>query len=224
MPLVQTNISTVTGLNVLKALKNILGSGWTLDESDSVLWKSSPSAFPIGFSASDTTLVPAVKVGGSIIKPTMSSPAGGVISDSTTQLTVYTAPNGSVGIAIDAPQSGVVAPSIFILRNGNTNSAMPQDVGFSGGKNSTSRELISPMTASKISTSSVFHCNVAYNANSITLTQLADPFTGTALKDLYTLVSSTGSSGSLPLVVSNGSAKYIRVNFSGSSSVYFRYT
>lgn len=215
MALTQRTLSTVTASNILDALKSILGSGWTLDTENSVLWKSTPSAFPIGFFVDEKSSAAgvAVKSNGVIV---FSNTRSSFSSDSTC-ISVYSAPNGSVGVSISAPSTGIILPTMLILRNSNVNDAMARDMGFIA-THSAQKDILSPMSAKAYSISNGWNVNVLLYANSSTLTQLSDPYTGTALKDLFLSLSTTGSSS--PSVVANGNNRYVKCS---NTDIYLRY-
>lgn len=113
MAVLSAGVETVTPLNILKALKGLLGSSWTLDETNSTLWAPAPSSFPIGFVFDSNVMTVASKANGVNLKLS----CGIDISTlATAVVTAYTSPGGSVGVDI-SNDSGIRRPHIFILKN-----------------------------------------------------------------------------------------------------------
>lgn len=207
MAVLSAGVADVTPLNILKALKGLLGSSWTLDEANSTLWASAPSSFPIGFVFNSNVMTVASKANGVNLKLS----CGIDISTLTTAVvTAYTSPGGSVGVDV-SNDSGVRRPHVFILKNTNTNASVSSYLGLV--TNGTyDIELISPGDTYLFESDSAFNMYAVHNARTYTLVQLADPYTGTALKDIYALSSKLeNKTVEPPNILVNGSAKYVRL-------------
>lgn len=222
MSVLTANVGVPTKDGVLTALKNLLGSGWTYDADGEVVWRSSPSAFPVGIglitNSNSHYLVGVVKCDGAIVKPTTNYAL--LLPSSQSVLTVYISPNGSVGVSIrPSSETGVALPSVIIARNSSTSSTMPSDMVISSASSNT--VVLSPRVHSEINR--VPYINSMYGMNVCMLTQLVDPFVGAALKDVYGLLSHTGSSSTvLPPVLANGGQKYVCM-YRTSLNMYLRY-
>ncbi len=228
MAILTRSIENVTASTVLSALKSMLGTSWTLSEDGEILWKNTTSAFKIGFTTftnnNVTYLTVTVITNGAYLKIDQSRSENISSLTSGATVTVYTSPNGSVGVSI-TNSTGAQLPSLLIVKNSYTGSTMASDFGIAYSASGVS--VVSPGRPSALSVadSNGFRVVAIGNVESYALTQATDPITGYAAKDLYWLTAKEESdSTNPPNTLVNGSAKYIRINgSSASSSMYLRY-
>lgn len=215
------SVQTSSGLDILKAIKGLLKTGWTLDEETGTLWKDTPAAFPVGLttvaSGSSSYIAICVKdsSGATVAGSALSSSYN--ISSGAHYIWVYTSPNGSVGISINATSSGF-SPLIFTFaKNSNTDARLPTYIPCSNAAGNGNTTCLIPgsknsPTMPSISTTSNYGLNIA-------LCSAVDPYTGTALADVY--MTAVKTTASVPDFLSNGSYRFVRIG--GSGSFYLRY-
>lgn len=208
MGILTANLGVPTVTGVLTALKNLLGSGWTYNADEQAVWKSSPSAFPVGFAIHESHLTGAVKCNGVIVK---TSDGGIGLSDSPSKMTVYVSPNGSVGVTItESASTGFAWPKVLIARNSNTNQNKPFDLVLSA-TNGGNGQMLSPLRGAVFN--GIPQVTPVSGTDACVLTQLADPFVGVGLKDVYMLLSSYSSA---PDILSNSGQKYVQFNYNNT--------
>lgn len=227
MSVITTSVTTNSSLAILKVLKEMLKTGWTLDEENAILWKDSPAAFPVGIKAHTTSsteyIRPVVKgVDGNPYYSTSTTGVAYSFSNSSTvtyYISVYTSPNGSIAIGFST-SSKVIEPHLLIAKNSNTDSTKPTYIiyGFQASC------LLIPGISTIANTP---HLNVSYTsqfyAATWSLVNAFDMYTGTALADIYFLAARQESN--IPSVLVNGNNKYIKMfmQSSNASVMYMRY-
>ncbi len=232
MGITMATLSSSSGLDALKAMKNMLKTGWTLDEENQILWKDSPAAFPVGFASdrrANTTadcIHAVVKANdGSVIGRSTTSVSGLEIAPSDDNyLTLYTSPNGSLAFSISNTYAPM-PPELAIIKNGNTDATLPTYIPLTFQTVANINMLI-PGTKILNMTFPVLTNLSSAVCLRWALTQAAEPYTGTPANDFYWLSSYADTSTDPPLVLVSGSAKYVKM-YRGSTSVrggvYMRY-
>lgn len=227
-----TSFVTVTSaLDVLRALKNMLKTGWTLDEDHKVLWKDSPAAFPVGFACiTDSNdrwyIQPAVKnTQGALVSFTNTSYSCLIQSTfvgKTVRLAIYTSPGGSFAFGCSSNGTGLIIPHIEMLKNANTDPLNPTFFPFSDYGSNTREGLIPGVGTLYIQPSITMDSSV-FSSGSYCLINRLDIITNTLFDDAFWLANRPSGS-QLPDVLVLGNNRYVRVH-RGSTTVahYFRY-
>lgn len=224
MGYIAASVKTGDGLDILKAIKNILKTGWTLDEENEILWKDSPAAFPVGLGVStvgsNKYIAPVVKNGAGEVKYG-SSYAYAAISASALEYYIYlfTSPNGSIAISVSNSVSEQ-RPIFTFVKNGTTEPTLPTYIPAAYG-NATSNTLQCFIPGTNESASFASPENVFRGLN-MALCNAVDPYTGTAFSDLYFLAATAGDP---PRVLAYGSQRFIQFRTMGNAAkiFYLRY-
>ena len=226
MGIVTASVKTNSVIDILKTIKGMLKTGWTLDEENEILWKDSPAAFPVGLRKCTIN-------GGSFIGICVKNSAGTVtgfaassqtISVDTTvreyYLTLYTSPNGSLAISIDFNQNNEAVPVFAFIKNSNTNSTLP--TYFPSVRNPSAGGWINlvPGTDKTCNMPEIVVQSLGLN---YALVNIVDPYTSTAAVDLYALASKNASSA--PVILANGNQRFVRfyTSSNGNKCFYMRY-
>ena len=228
MSVITTSVTTNSSLAILKVLKEMLKTGWTLDEENAILWKDSPAAFPVGIKAHTASTTEYIRpvVKGADGNPYYSTSSTGVaysFSNSSTvtyYISVYTSPNGSIAIGFST-SSKVIEPHLLIAKNSNTDSTKPNHIMFCF-------QALGVLVPGISYIASVPYINVSYSSSAFyattwSLLNAFDMYTGTPLADVYFLAARQDSTN--PTVLANGNNKYIKMYMSagGSPVIYMRY-
>lgn len=218
-----TVINTNSVLDVLKALKGLLGTGWTLDEENVALWKDSPAAFPVGLikgiSGSSSYITVCCKdSAGNTVFVGNSSSFGYTVTSSVTdvRIWVFDSPNGSIAISL-----GEQNPIFGFIKNSNVDSSLPSYIPVCRKSGSYSYKYYYPGTNSSWLTNGF---PIGVIGTSEVLINMVYPYTSNVLTDFYMLVSTC--SDKPPLVLTNGSQKFIRFyyyNITSGAVYYMRY-
>lgn len=233
MGVITSSVTTNSGLDILKTLKEMLKTGWTLDEENQILWKDSPAAFPVGIWADSTystsnDYIQAIvkKPDGTPYKYDYSNGYAYYFSKNTKTthyISVYTSPNGSIGIGFGT-SSAVLQPRLLIAKNANTDSTKPQYTISSHGPSNNA--LFVPGIAESLNSLPSLDVSIggAFYSGTWSLVNAFDVYTGTALADVYYLAGRQDSTK--PTILTSGSNKYIRIYEHSNSTTahsYMRY-
>ena len=229
MSVITTSVTTNSSLAILRVLKEMLKTGWTLDEENKILWKDSPAAFPVGIKADTSSSMefirPVVK-GGNGTPYYSTSVSTGIAysfsnsSTATYYISVYTSPNGSIAIGFST-SSMVIRPQLLIAKNSNTDSTKPNHIMFCFQQSGVLVPGISYVA--DVPYLNVSYSSSAFYATTWSLLNAFDMYTGTSLADVYFLAARQDSTN--PTVLANGNNKYINMFMSTGSSplIYMRY-
>lgn len=227
MGFVKTAIKTNSALDILKAIKGLFKTGWTLDEENIVLWKDTPAAFPVGlcydiYASSSTTkyIQPCVKNAAGETKP----PKETLLSVSSTAIEyyigVYTSPGGSIFVDVSTETASTPSGLFGFIKNTATDPALPSYLPVYYKTTETCMCCQTPGTDAKCYVPAPDYLPLGLN---YTLCNAVDPYTGTAFTDLYFLAAKTSSEP--PLILTNGNYKFVRFRRynSNSRAFYLRY-
>lgn len=224
MGYITASVKTGDSLDILKAIKNMLKTGWTLDEENKILWKDSPAAFPVGLgvgtAGSNKCIVPVVKNGAGETEYGTSYTYGLIpASVSEYYLYLFTSPNGSIAISISNAVDEQ-RPCFAFVKNGNADPTLPTYMPAEYG-NSSSETLRCFIPGTNRSTFFASPENIPRGLN-MALCNAVDPYTGTAFSDLYFLAATVGDP---PRVLAYGSQRFIQFRMLGNTAkvFYLRY-
>lgn len=210
MGIVTASVKTNSVIDILKTIKGMLKTGWTLDEENGILWKDSPAAFPVGLRKITVNTSSYI---GICVKNSQGTVTGFTSSDqtytlSTTEqeyyLTLYTSPNGSLAISIDTNQNNEAVPIFAFIKNSNTNSTLPTYFPAVRQTSSIGWVSLTPGTDKTCNMPGIAVQNLGLN---YALVNIVDPYTSTAAVDLYALASKNTSSA--PLILANGNQRFV---------------
>lgn len=229
MGVAMTNIKTDSGLDVLKTIKGLLKTGWTLDEANRILWKDSPAAFPVGLQFVNSRIAICVK--DSANNTICCDDGYGIKIESGTKdyrVYVYTSPNGSIGISVHSLMVLERLNIVFIKSSINNEmhpSYTPVAACYSGNNGA---RMLFPGTTKGINLPYIYYPSDSYiyGNGGYTLLNIANPCTDTPANDFYVMGSkSTGISVYPPVIISSGTKKFIGLHMytSGSPIYYMRY-
>lgn len=231
MGLITSFVTVTSALDVLRALKNMLKTGWTLDEENKVLWKDSPAAFPVGFACiTDSNdrwyIQPAVKdTQGKLVSFSYGGYGALIQSASvgtTIRLGVYTSPGGSFAFGCSSDTTGLIIPNIEILKNANTDPLNPTFIPFFEYNNDYRRSLI-PGIGTDYYQPILSLSNTSCLSSTYCLINKVDIVTNTLFDGAFWLANCVSKSN-LANVLVLGNNRYIRVHRSSVSTAhYFRY-
>ena len=223
MGIVTASVKTNSVIDILKTIKGMLKTGWTLDEENGILWKDSPAAFPVGLRK--ITINTTTSCIGICVKNSQGTVAGStssgqtyVLNTSETEyyLTLYTSPNGSLAISIDANQNNEAVPIFAFIKNSNTNSTLPTYFPAIRTTSSASWICLVPGTDKICNMPGIALQSLGLN---YALVNIVDPYTSTVAVDLYALASKNTSSA--PLILANGNQRFVHFHTSGNDNKYY---
>ena len=226
MGYVTASVKTNSVLDVLKTIKGMLKTGWTLDEENQILWKDSPAAFPVGLgigtsgSSSNKYIMTVVKNGAGEAEYGTAYPYA-LINSSVSEyyLYLFTSPNGSIAISVSGNVSEL-GPCFAFIKNGNTNPTLPTYMPTEYGNSTTdSLRCFIPGTSKSVQVAGPYSTPRGLN---MALCNAVDPYTGTAFSDLYVLAATAGAP---PQVLAYGSQRFVLFRIMGSAApaFYLRY-
>lgn len=231
MGVITSSVTTNSGLDILKKLKDMLKTGWTLDEENKILWKDSPAEFPVGiicytYSSTDY-LKPVVKgsdgtlfyVSGNTSSCAAYNPYN--TATSTHYISVYTSPNGSIGVGFSTT-SRANELNLLIAKNSNIDSTKPQFIIYAFPTNNLLVPGFGYNLSSPVLTTS--YTSSAFYAATWSLTNAFDMYTGTALADVYHLAGRQDLNAP-PIILANGNNRYIKTCHTSTNApvMYMRY-
>ena len=222
MGYVTASVKTNSVLDVLKTIKGMLKTGWTLDEENQILWKDSPAAFPVGLGIYQNNgyvyVTPCVKNAAGSVSNNNNAPYSYRISSTVTEyyIYVYTSPNGSIFIDITDDTAAAGQGRFGFIKNSTTDSALPSYMPIYYKSDDSAGALV-PGTDLTTQVAAPPHVQSGLN---YALCNAVDPYTGTAFKDLYFLAAKT--SPTPPHILTNGSYKFVRFRYySNDHSIYY---
>lgn len=227
MGFVKTAIKTNSALDILKAIKGLFKTGWTLDEENIVLWKDTPAAFPVGicydtYTSSSTSkyIQPCVKNAAGETKRPMENLL--LVSSTAAEyyIGVYTSPGGSIFVDVSTETVNTPSGLFGFIKNTAADPALPSYLPVYYKNGETSMGCQTPGTDAKCSVPAADYLPLGLN---YALCNAVDPYTGTAFTDLYFLAAKPSSEP--PLILTNGNYKFVRFRRynSNSRAFYLRY-
>lgn len=221
-----TTIQTNSVLDILKTIKGMLKTGWTLDEENEILWKDSPAAFPVGLgkyvsSSNNYIGIYTKNSSGELVNSGSASnwyPVSGTSQEHLLRL--YTSPNGSLALSMDlTTASQRLSPRFAFMKNSNADLTLPTYIPmyYTGNGNGFYSRI--PGTNLEYLTAAIAYTS-SYSSLNYTLIGTVDPYTATPAVDLYTLASSTGETEP-PVILSSGNKKYIRFKYYQAGKVFY---
>ena len=225
MGYVTASVKTNSVLDVLKTIKGMLKTGWTLDEENQILWKDSPAAFPVGLgiyqSGSNAYVTPCVKNAAGSVSNNNTTSYSYRINSTVTEyyIYVYTSPNGSIFIDITDDTAAAGEGRFGFIKNSTTDSALPSYIPIYR-RNVDGAGALVPGTGLTTLVAAPSYVKLGLN---YVLCNAVDPHTGTAFKDLYFLAAKTSTTP--PHILTNGSYKFVRFRYYSSDNgiYYLRY-
>lgn len=226
MGYVTASVKTNSILDILKTIKGMLKTGWTLDEENQILWKDSPAAFPVGLGvyvySGNNYITSCVKNAAGAVADIGSSSYMYYINSTAKEyyIYVYTSPNGSIFIDISTETASAGSGRFGFIKNSATDPAMPSYMPVYYRDGVESMGTLVPGTDLRTKVGGVDPVMLGLN---VALCNAVDPHTGTAFKDLYFLVAKTSSTP--PLILTNGNYKFVRFRYynNDSRAFYLRY-